>query len=406
MTKLDLQNKIQEIISSSILIRLFFWGRITNKLGELFNELNRLIINTPKLETEIEKLESKIIELESDYKSEKKIKEKLETEIEILSNKIELLIPLKMQNTELVAELNKFKQNEKAKDAQRDSLMNKWEQFQRNAEEREQKKELKEEVDKQKEKERIKRTWLNHEENVNSIIKIICQEKSVEFISKEKWPYKKLPDNVIKICDEYIIFDAKSPRGDELDNFPKYIRTQVDSLAKYAQHQDVKKQLFLVVPENALHVIENKTYEDSNYCVHIISPQSLRITIWCMKQIEYYEFAEKLSPEDRENLARVFAGSMNYIKRVIQINSDMNEHGIELTERMLKLISKDSLESIKQKALEYEKGDIVNASQQRGGKAIDLKEESIRQKDIKSKAENHEIIEPTEKKNRIDDNSN
>ena len=170
------------------------------------------------------------------------------------------------------------------------------------------------------------------------------------------------------------------------------------------RHKDVKKQLFLVVPENALHVIQNKIYEDSNYCVHIISPQSLKITIWSLKQIEHYEFAEKLSPEDRENLARAFAGSMNYIKRVIQINSDMNEHGIELTERMLQLISKKSLNSIRDKALEYEKGDIVNASLQRGGKAIDLKDEDIRHKDIKSKAINHEIISTPKSSNKIEPN--
>ena len=104
----------------------------------------------------------------------------------------------------------------------------------------------------------------------------------------------------------------------------------------------MKNELFLVVPENALHVIDNQTYGDSNYSVHIISPQSLRITIWALQQIENYEFAEKLSPEDRDNLARVFAGSMNYIKRVIQINSDMSEHGIELTQKMLKLIQNQS----------------------------------------------------------------
>ena len=64
---------------------------------------------------------------------------------------------------------------------------------------------------------------------------------------------------------------------------------------------------------------------------------------------------------------------------------------------MLKLISKDSLNSIKEKPLEYEKGDIDNASQQRGGKAIDLNEEAIRHKDLKSKAENHQIISTTKK---------
>ena len=88
----------------------------------------------------------------------------------------------------------------------------------------------------------------------------------------------------------------KSPSNEVLDNFPKYIRDQVNKLSKYAQHKDVKKQLFLVVPENALSVLQTKTFKDSNYCVHIISPQSLKIVIWSLKQIEHYEFAEKLSP--------------------------------------------------------------------------------------------------------------
>ena len=81
--------------------------------------------------------------------------------------------------------------------------MNKWEQFQTGAEQRERKKK-KSKHKKQMKKEQIKRQWLNHEENVNNLIKIICNEKGVEFIEKDKWPYKKQPDNIIKICDEYI----------------------------------------------------------------------------------------------------------------------------------------------------------------------------------------------------------
>ena len=116
--------------------------------------------------------------------------------------------------------------------------------------------------------------------------------------------------------------------------------------------------------------------------------------MWALKQIELYEFAEKLSPEDRENLARAVAGSMNYIKRIIQMNSDMNDTGIQLTEQIMNLISKDSLKSIKNKALDYEKGDIINASQQKRGKIIDINKEELRHKDLKSKAQNHKIITP------------
>jgi hypothetical protein len=168
-------------------------------------------------------------------------------------------------------------------------------------------------------------------------------------------------------------------------------------LSKYASHKDVKNHLFLVVPDNTIHALKMLTYNDSNYCVHIISQQALRITMWSLKQIELYEFADKLSPEDRENLARVFAGSQSYIKRSIQIHNDLNEKGLDLIEQNMKLISKDSLKSIKENAIEFEKGDILNVSKQNRGKIIDLDEENNRQKEIKFKAETRTIIAPDKK---------
>ena len=137
------------------------------------------------------------------------------------------------------------------------------------------------------------------------------------------------------------------------------------------------------------------TFNDSNYCVHVISPQALKITMWALKQIELYEFADKLSPEDRENLARVFAGSQSYIKRSIQIHNDLNEKGLDLIEQNMKLISKESLKGLKENALEFEKGDVVNVSKQNRGKIIDLEKEEIRQKEIKFKAQTRTIIKPS-----------
>ena len=48
--------------------------------------------------------------------------------------------------------------------------------------------------------------------------------------------------------DQLIVFDAKSPANDDLSNFPKYIKTQTENLKKYAKHDNVKKDLFLVIP--------------------------------------------------------------------------------------------------------------------------------------------------------------
>jgi len=121
--------------------------------------------------------------------------------------------------------------------------------------------------------------------------------------------------------------------------------------------------------------------------------------MWSLKQIELYEFADKLSPEDRENLARVYAGSQSYIKRSIQIHNDLNEKGLDLISQNMKLISKESLKSLKENAIEFEKGDVVNVSKQNRGKIIDLEQEEIRQKEIKFKAETRTIISPSKKIN-------
>ena len=54
--------------------------------------------------------------------------------------------------------------------------------------------------------------------------------------------------------------------------------------------------------------------------------------------------------------------------------------------------------SVKENALEFEKGDIINTSKQNRGKIIDIEEETIRQKEIKFKAETRTIISPKKDK--------
>ena len=136
-----LKSKLKSITASSIFSRVFLWSQITLKLGELSNLIESLVINNSQISSELESLKQKMVDVETNFQTEKKINQKLETEIEIIKNKNELLNPLKLKNTELLTELNKLKQEELAKDAKRDSLMNKWEQFQTSAEHRERKKE-------------------------------------------------------------------------------------------------------------------------------------------------------------------------------------------------------------------------------------------------------------------------
>ena len=117
------------------------WFSIITEMGEIKNMMTDLLQNEEQTINAKQALEEKIEELEINYKTEKTIKGKLETELEILKNKIELLSPLKVKNIELNTEINKLKQEEHAKNLERDAVISKYEQFENNAREREAKKE-------------------------------------------------------------------------------------------------------------------------------------------------------------------------------------------------------------------------------------------------------------------------
>ena len=93
MNLTDIQNKITTIISSSIWQRIFYWNQITGLIGELKAVFENTASENAKMQLDQKNLVEKINNLEAEYKTEKNIKEKLETEIAILKNKIDLLSP-------------------------------------------------------------------------------------------------------------------------------------------------------------------------------------------------------------------------------------------------------------------------------------------------------------------------
>ena len=165
----------------------------------------------------------------------------------------------------------------------------------------------------------LKETWSRHEKEVEDKMKLMCQQEGIEYIDKEKYPFAGKPDNCIKICDEYIIFDSKSPQGEDLSNLPTYIRTQAEQAKKYSKQAEVKKDIFLVVPTNSISVIKETFINLGQYNVHVITPESIRPILIQLKKIEDYEFAEQLSPEDRTQLAKVIGRMAHGMKRSVQV---------------------------------------------------------------------------------------
>ncbi len=190
--------------------------------------------------------------------------------------------------------------------------------------------------------------------------------------------------------DQLIVFDAKSPANDDLSNFPKYIKLQTENLKKYAKHDNVKKDLFLVIPSNTLSVINQFTYNIGDYNVYIITKDALEPIILSLKKIEEYEFADKLSPEERDNVCRIIGKFAHTTKRRIQIDQFFAEEFLDTLQKA-KQLPTDILGSV----IQFENAEKLNPPMEKRKKQIltkDLKEKS---EEIQKEIELRDIPEIT-----------
>lgn len=232
---------------------------------------------------------------------------------------------------------------------------------------------------------RLKETWINHEENVKNRIKTICSLYTIDYV--DQVPFKGKPDNTLKINNEYVIFDAKSPANDDLTNFPSYIKSQVES-GKYVKEDDVRRELFLVVPSNTLDYLMQFTYRLSDYTVYVISTDSLEPIILALQRIEDYEFAEQLSPEERENICRVIGKFVHLSKRRIQIDGFFAKQFFELVYRSEADLPKELLD----KVVEFEKSEKLNPPIERRAKQISVKDLKADSDKLESEAKQRGIM--------------
>ena len=236
----------------------------------------------------------------------------------------------------------------------------------------------------------MKETCASHEIGVESTIKSICKKYIIGYIDKEKIPFKGKPDNTISICDEYIIFDAKSPASDDLENFPKYITLQTESVKKYVKEENVKKDIYLVIPANTLHVIKQFSYNMGDYNVFIISTDALEPIILSLKKIEEYEFAEQLSPDERDNICRIIGKFAHATKRRIQIDYFFSQEFLSILSKCKADLPKDILE----KVIEFEKSEKLNPPVEKRAKQILTSDLEKDNKKLHKEAEGIDIIFP------------
>ena len=236
--------------------------------------------------------------------------------------------------------------------------------------------------------EKLKETWAKHQDDVKETIKSICQKHTIEYI--EKVPFKGSPDNTLRISDEFIVFDAKSPASDDLSNFSTYIKTQTEAVKKYAKEENVKKDIFLVVPSNTVEVIRQFSFNMADYKVFIVTIDALEPIILCLQKIEEYEFIEQLSPEERDNVCRVIGKFAHMTKRRIQIDQFFERQFLEILTKCESDLPRDILE----KVIDFERSEKLNPPQEKRAKLISNKELEADSNKIRKEAEAKSIIFP------------
>jgi len=235
--------------------------------------------------------------------------------------------------------------------------------------------------------EEMEQTWRNHEVMVEQSLKNICRRHNIDYCDKEKFPYTGKPDNAIVIGDQYIIFDAKSPKNtQDLNNFPDYIKSQTESVKKYIRSEDVRKEIFLVVPANTVEYLDDFHYDMAGWQVYVVTHDCLEPIVLALRKIEEYEFVDQLSPEDRENICRIIGKFAHATKRRIQIDTYFSNEFISLLQGCSSLP-----DEIRQKVVDFEKAEKMNPPMEKRKKLIPISELEHDVKVARKEAEAREI---------------
>jgi hypothetical protein len=352
--------------------RVFYWSSLRSLSYEAYDEFKNLSGAIEALGENVRVRESKIGELEKDLQILKARLNDLTASNQKLENRtISLESDLKKvsnEKGEMAGKIARFEQSEQTRleeyrknvtgvNAIRDSL------------EKERQKLLDERVrEKEEEFEIMKQTWRNHEEAVKKVIMNICQTHLIEYVRDV--PFKGKPDNTINIAGEYVIFDAKSPGGDDLDNFPKYLKVQTESVSKYIKQENVRSDIFLVVPSNTVDKISQFSYRMGDYNVYIVTLDALEPIILSLKKIEDYEFVDQLTPDERENICRIIGKFSHTAKRKIMIDYFFSFQFLDIISKCNISLPDDILKTV----TEFEKSEKLNPPQEKRAKQILLDE--------------------------------
>lgn len=127
---------------------------------------------------------------------------------------------------------------------------------------------------------------------------------------------KLKPDFMIRLLDQYVIFDPKSSQS---QNLQTYIKNQVQSTAKKIRQSDsfneLYKAVFFIIPNIGLNELSETYFVEQGISFFVISLEAFEPIVRILKRLEDYDLADKYDPRERENIVNVLAAYDHHIRQ-------------------------------------------------------------------------------------------
>lgn len=293
---------------------MYFRGKIGTSEGRP-EELGTYVRENARLSSELAMMQKQLGELTKELQNEKSERDQLSgkgkqlfVEITTLKEKHD---SLSKEKERVLQELTHFQAEEKRKAEAFDKKIAQLDEA-KNALEDE-KKRIRKEDEEQAENEKANRDrmWAEHEEKVKSHLGELCKLPQYNFQSydnknlPEGFGGKFKPDFMIEFLGQYVIFDAKVSKS---ENLQSYVSTNVKSTAdKINNDAKIYPMVFFVVPTDAIALLTKTHFQEQGYEFFIISPEAIPVLLAAFKRISAYELAEQLDPRERENIVTLIA---------------------------------------------------------------------------------------------------
>lgn len=132
---------------------------------------------------------------------------------------------------------------------------------------------------------------------------------------------------MIEFLEQYVIFDAKVSRSQDLQN---YIKESVKkTAAKIKGNTSIYSTVYLVVPTEAIGDLKQQHFYEEGYNFFIVSPESIEPILASLKRIESYEFAKEMDPKERENIVDMIAAFHFHISARNAHELGIIKHGLD-----------------------------------------------------------------------------